>query len=99
MTGKKAKNIGQRNRYYVKESHPAIVTEEVFDLVQEDMAKRARLLHKDDGIVESSTSKYNGKYLLRNLLICGDCGASFRRRTERGKVVVTGKINLTTFSK
>ena len=22
-----------------------------------------------------------------NLLICGECGASFRRRTERGKVV------------
>ncbi len=87
ITGKKSKNIGQRSRYYVKDSHPAIVTEEVFDLVQEEMAKRARLLHKDDGIVESSTSKYNGKYLLGNLLICGDCGASFRRRTERGKVV------------
>lgn len=87
ITGKKSKNIGQRSRYYVKGSHPAIVTEEVFDLVQEEMAKRARLLHKDDGIVESSTSKYNGKYILGNLLVCGDCGASFRRRTERGKVV------------
>ncbi|GAB6170737.1 hypothetical protein JCM15765_02150 [Paradesulfitobacterium aromaticivorans] len=87
MTGKKSKNIGQRRRYYVTDSHPAIVSEEVFDLVQEEMAKRARLLHKDDGTVESSTSKYNGKYLLGNLLVCGDCGASYRRRTERGKVV------------
>lgn len=87
MTGKKSKNIGQRNRYYVKESHPAIISTKVFDKVQEEMAKRARLVNKEDGSVEASGSKYNGKYLLGNLLVCGDCGASYRRRTERGKVV------------
>lgn len=37
------------------------------------MARRARLVYKEDGTVESSTSKYNGKYLLGNLLVCGDC--------------------------
>ncbi|MCQ2022999.1 zinc ribbon domain-containing protein [Clostridium butyricum] len=25
--------------------------------------------------------------MLGNLLVCGDCGASYRRRTERGKVL------------
>ena len=34
MTGKKSKNIGQRNKYYVKGSHLAIVPTEVFDKVQ-----------------------------------------------------------------
>ena len=87
MTGKKNKNIGQRNRYYVKDSHPAIVSAEVFDKVQEEMAKRARLVTSEDGTVEISSSKYNGKYILGNLLVCGDCGASYRRRTERGKVL------------
>jgi len=87
MTGKKSKNIGQRSRYYIKDSHPAIVSVEVFDKVQEEMANRARLIQKEGGTVESSASKYNGKYLLGNLLVCGDCGASYRRRTERGKVV------------
>ena len=87
MTGKKSTNIGQRSRYYVKDSHPAIVTAEVFDKVQEEMSKRARLVSKEDDTVETSGSKYNGKYLLGNLLVCGDCGASYRRRTERGKVV------------
>lgn len=86
MTGKKSKNIGQRNRYYVKDSHPAIVSAEVFDKVQEEMARRSRFIRKEDGSVEAS-GKYNGKYLLGNLLVCGDCGASYRRRTERGKVV------------
>ena len=79
MTGKKIKNTGQRNRYYIKDSHPAIVSAEVFDKVQEEMANRARLVRKEDGTVESSNSKYNGKYLLGNLLVCGDCGASYRK--------------------
>ena len=69
----------------MKDSHPAIVSVEVFDKVQEEMAKRSRLISKEDGSVEAS-GKYNGKYLLGNLLVCGDCGASYRRRTKRGKV-------------
>ncbi len=87
ITGRKSKNAGQRDRYYITNSHPAIITAEVFDKVQEEMSRRARLISREDGTLESSTSKYKGKYLLGNLLVCGDCGASFRRRTERGKVV------------
>ena len=86
MTGKKTINIGQRTRYYINESHPAIVTAEVFDRVQEEMTKRARVIYHEDGTVSLRTSKYNGKYLLGNLLMCSDCGSSYRRRTERGKV-------------
>lgn len=86
MTGKKSKNIGQRNRYYVKDSHPAIIHAEVFDKVQEEMVKRSRFVRKEDGSVEAG-GKYNGKYLLGNLLVCGACGAPYWRRTERGKVV------------
>ena len=87
MTGKKVKNTGQRTQYFVSGSHPAIVTSEVFDRVQEEMAKRSRAINNSDGTVSQSGSKYNGKHLLGNLLVCGNCGASYRRRTERGKVV------------
>lgn len=64
MIGKKVKNAGQRGCYYVRNSNQAIVSAEVFDKVQEEMAKRVRLVHKKDGTVEFSTSKYNEKYLL-----------------------------------
>lgn len=87
MTGKKSKNTGQRNRYYVKDSHPAIVSAEVFDKVQEEMAKRARCVSNEGGTLETTRSKYNSKYILGNLLVCGDCDVPYRRRTERGKVV------------
>ncbi len=60
MTGKKVKNVGQRDRYYISNSHPAIVSDEVFDKAQEEMARRARLVHKEDGTMGSNTSKYNG---------------------------------------
>lgn len=71
----------------MKDSHPAIISTEVFDNVQEEMAKRSKFVSNKDGTVEIISSKYNGKYLLWDLLVCGDCGASYRRRTERGKVV------------
>ena len=87
MTGKKMKNTGQRHSYHVSNSHPAIVSAEIFDKVQEEMARRARVVYKEDGTVESKGKRYNSKYLLGNILECGYCGASYRRRTERGKVV------------
>lgn len=87
MTGKKVRNTGQRHSYYVGNSHPAIVSDEVFDKAQEEMAKRSRIIYKEDGTVRSKGKRYNSKYLLGNILVCGHCGASYRRRTERGKVV------------
>ncbi|MDD4700298.1 MAG: zinc ribbon domain-containing protein [Oscillospiraceae bacterium] len=51
------------------------------------MDKRSRVISNEDGAVEISGIKYNGKYIFGNLLVCGDCGASYRRRTERNKVV------------
>jgi len=52
----------------------------------EEITKRSRLVGKEDSSVKAS-GKYNGKYFLGNLLVCGDCGVPYRRRTERGKVV------------
>lgn len=83
MRGKKIKNTGQRNRYYIKDSHPAIVSAEVFAKVQEEMAKCTRYVSNEDGTLETSGSKY----ILGNLLACGDCGMPYWRRTERVKVV------------
>lgn len=87
MTGKKINNIGQVASYYVKNSHPAIVSEEIFDKVQEEMVRRSRIVYKEDGTVEKTGKRYTSKYLLGNILGCGYCGAAYRRRTERGKVV------------
>lgn len=59
-------NEGEVPQYYVENSHPAIVSAEVFDLVQAEMSKRQR-----QGRHTSSGSIFS------NRLVCGDCGAFF----------------------
>lgn len=87
LNGIRKKNVGQRPKYYVKGSHPAIISPEIFDKVQEEMFRRARLVTDEKGGKLSSGNRYSSKYLLSNLLVCGNCGVGYRRRTERGKVV------------
>lgn len=86
LTGKRVKNDGQKARYYVYNSHEGIVSKEVYMKAVCEMNSRSSVVKYDDGTVESR-KKYNGQNLLGNLLVCGESGASFRRRTERGKVV------------
>ncbi len=87
ITGKRKVNHGERAKYYIEDTHPAIVSKDIFNRVQEEMKRRERIVRNDDGSIEASKSKFNSKYILGNLLVCGDCGASYRRRTERGKVL------------
>lgn len=87
ITGKRKVNHGERTKYYVEDTHPAIVSKDIFDRVQEVMKRRERIVRNDDGSIEASKGKFNSKYILGDLLVCGDCGASYRRRTERGKVL------------
>ena len=51
------------------------------------MKRRERIVHNEDGSIESSKSKYSSKYFLGNILAYGDSSAPYRRRTERGKVL------------
>lgn len=87
LNGIRKKNEGQRPKYYVKDSHPAIISPEIFDRVQEEMFLRARLVLDEKGEKSNIGNRYSSKYLFSNLLVCGNCGAGFRRRTERGKIV------------
>lgn len=87
LTGKRKVNHGERTRYYIEDTHLAIVSKDVFDRVQAEMKRRERIVRNNDGSIEASKNKFNSKYILGNLLVCGDCGASYRRRTERGKVL------------
>ena len=87
MSGKRKENRGERDMYYIEDAHSAIISKVVYQKVQEEMEKRERALHHTDGTTEINKKAYRGKYLFSNLLVCGHCGASYRRRTERGRVV------------
>ena len=87
LSGKKTKNIGQRDRYYVHDSHQGIIAKEKFLEVTCEMNRRRNLAVESDGEMVKLSRKYNPQNVLGNILECEACGASYRRRTERGKVV------------
>ncbi len=59
-------NRGEVPQFYVENSHPAIVTPEVFDLVQYEMSRRI--------VKGKHTSAVS---IFSNSLVCGECGAFF----------------------
>ena len=87
LTGKRAVNYGQRARYYVAGNHIGIISPEIFQRVQDEIFRRAQVVIDEQGEQINTGNRYSGKYLLGNLLKCGNCGASYYRRTERGKIV------------
>lgn len=87
LSGKKAKNIGQRHRYYVHDSHQGIISKEKFLEVACEMTRRKSVTVDADGQMVKKNRKYNSQNVLGNILECKECGATYRRRTERGKVV------------
>ena len=58
------KNEGEVPQYYVEGNHEAIISPAVFDLVQEELAKRSR-----------GKTRYSGATIFSNKIRCADCGS------------------------
>ena len=66
LTKKMKINEGEVPQYYVENSHPAIVSPEMYDLVQQELARR-----KSQKRPHSGSSIFSGK------IICGCCGNTY----------------------
>jgi len=64
ITEKRKVNHGERAKYYVEDTHLAIVSKDIFDREQEEMKRRERIVRNNDGSTEASKSKFNSKYIL-----------------------------------
>lgn len=80
-------NNGEKPKYYVTGCLPAIVTPELYDRVQEEVARRKAKRATSEKVQNPLAGKYSGKYALSELLVCGKCGAPYRRATwaKKGK--------------
>lgn len=76
----RCKNTGEAPMYYVQNNHPAIVTRETFNKVQEEMIRRKTLTPASQKTSLTATGKYS-RYALTDVLICGECGTKYRRCT------------------
>ncbi len=81
----RVKNEGQAPSYYVENSHPAIISQELFDMVQAEKERRKNLR----STAKTGRGKYSRKYVLSGLLVCTNCGAKFRRN---GRTVASGEF-------
>lgn len=78
FTHQSKKNMGELPKYYVHENHPGIIDRETFQRVQVEMARRSSLLKVSDK-TKTELGKFSGKYVLSELLVCGECGSPYRR--------------------
>ena len=78
FTREKRVNNGELPKYYVHDCHPAIIDRETFQKVQEEIARRSSL-KKTSSKAKTQLGKYCGKYVLSELLVCGECGTPYRR--------------------
>ena len=80
ITKKVKKNRGEMAKYLITDNHPAIIERQVFKAVQVEMARRNSRQRTSDKTA-SVLGKYSGKYALTDLLVCGECGRPYRRKT------------------
>lgn len=79
LTKKKVMNNGYVKKYYVRNSHEAIITKEQFYLVQEEMKRRSCASER------STRKRYSSAYPLSGLIICGKCSGTYNRVTWQNK--------------
>ena len=77
----RVKNNGIVPQYYVEGSHEAIISKELWNLVQEEKARRNNIRKSTDKRATTDNGKYSSKYALSDLMICGECGKPYRRAT------------------
>lgn len=68
-------------QYYIKDNHPAIIPRDIYQRVQEEMARRTskrKILQKSG---KTEQGKYSAKYALSERLVCGECGSPYKRCT------------------
>ena len=77
ITKKQKKNRGELPQYLVKNCHPAIISHELFDLVQKEISRRSVATGNSDADSARPKPAYSGKYTLSELLVCGECNTLY----------------------
>jgi site-specific DNA recombinase len=73
ISKKKVRNLGEIAMYYAKGTHPQIIEPDIFQTVQDEIARRAQLGYR------ASRSRTFSCFTAK--VYCAYCGATFRRRT------------------
>lgn len=83
LTHKRVPNINQKPKYYIKNNHPGIVSEEIWNRVQEEMRRRSDMKRNPE---QKYKMNYSGRSAFSNKLFCGNCGRPATRRRLTSKL-------------
>ena len=86
ISKKRKANEGEAPMWLVENSHPAIVSREIFNKAQEESARRKAKAPQSEKVALTASGKYS-KYALTEVMMCGECGSRYKRVTWniRGK--------------
>ena len=70
------KNNGEKDKFYITNSHPAIISREVFEMTLNRKCERERFAAK----------KTVQQHLFSRTIYCGDCGWAYKRKEQNGVV-------------
>ena len=90
LSKKRVKNNGDMPQYYVEDSHPAIISKEIFMQVQEEIARR--------GMLKDSLGRrkcFSAAHAFSQITFCSECGAEYIRLhwNNRGKKSVVWRCS------
>ena len=80
ISKKRKANEGEAPMWLVENSHPAIISRDVFNRVQEETSRRNAKAPASQKNALTATGKHS-RYALTDVLMCGECGSRFRRVT------------------
>ena len=75
LSKKRIKNNGTMPQYYVEGDHDAIISKEVFLLVQEELVRRRQVQTVPSG----KKRTYSANHCFAQIVFCGECGELYRR--------------------
>lgn len=78
ISKRRLENLGEEDRFYIKEHHEPIVSAEIFDRAQEI---RGRRNGNKKSAVPGKREKFSRQYAFSCMLECGFCGANLSRRS------------------
>ncbi|MFI3227303.1 MAG: recombinase family protein [Clostridia bacterium] len=80
LTKKQKVNNGEFPKIHIKNNHPAIISRDEFEKAALNLAKRNNQQSMSKK-AKTYQGKYSSKYALNRILVCGDCGTLYQRRT------------------
>ena len=78
LTKKRKLNQGEKTQYYVQENHKAIISREVYEMVQQELDSRKAKYFKTENL---------RRYVFTHKMQCAICGKYYRRKISRGSAI------------